>query len=348
MDIIHSSSLFTPCHHHHHLHHYHRNLVKMSVKVYIHFEVSGFPEKTSKIAIPKSWTTKTVQDVMGLFTKAYNEKHPGTLIDVEAMHLEAEGGTKIYSNDIVETVLSDHSDYHMKPGAYVRSAVGAMSSSEGDGIAADGQPKLRCKNYGCNKYYVESENDDNACHHHTAPPIFHDTMKCWSCCRDRKAYDFETFQLIGGCSTGRHSEISPTIALAKSPNAPNEIAGGSSSDHLGLPQPPALKSIDAYNAANPDAASAASSAVKTLARKSTRLEDGTARCQRKGCQQTFMIESNNATACTYHKGQAIFHDAIKFWSCCPGKKCYDFDEFLAVPGCTVGYHDDGVIDLLES
>lgn len=44
-------------------------------------------------------------------------------------------------------------------------------------------------------------------------------------------------------------------------------------------------------------------------------------------------------------GNAVFHDAVKFWSCCADKKCYDFESFLAVPGCATGFHDDGVIDL---
>lgn len=28
----------------------------------------------------------------------------------------------------------------------------------------------------------------------------------------------------------------------------------------------------------------------------------------------------------------------KYWSCCPGKKCYDWDDFLKVPPCAVGPH----------
>jgi hypothetical protein len=121
-------------------------------------------------------------------------------------------------------------------------------------------------------------------------------------------------------------------------------------DPASLPTPPpsapALKSIADYNAANPQAATAAASAAKTItSRKSTRLGDGTARCQRKGCQKVFDLSSNSPTACTFHKGHAIFHDANKFWSCCPDKKCYEFDAFLAVPGCTLGYHDDGEIEL---
>ena len=115
-------------------------------------------------------------------------------------------------------------------------------------------------------------------------------------------------------------------------------------------QPPALKSISDYNATNPDASSAASSASKIIGsaatRKSSRQDDGIhAKCQRKGCQQVFKINENTPTSCCYHIGQPIFHDAVKFWSCCSQVKCYDFDEFMAVKGCTVGLHDDGVIDI---
>ena len=75
------------------------------------------------------------------------------------------------------------------------------------------------------------------------PPIFHDTMKCWSCCKDvKKAYDFESFQLILGCSRGRHSAIAKTVAIAESPNAvqPNLATAGAAA-------PPPLKSIESYN-----------------------------------------------------------------------------------------------------
>ena len=273
-----------------------------------------------------------MHDVIGLFTKAYNEKNADTLINIDEVHLEDENNDKLFSNDIVESVLSDHSDYQLKPGAHIRVSVSRMAEEDGS--------SLRCRNYGCNQYYNETDNDDQSCHHHTGPPIFHDTMKCWSCCRDRKAYDFEAFQLIKGCSNGRHSIIPPAVALGKSTSA----ADGSEPVPVAAP----LKSIAAYNAANPEAASAAASAVKTLARKSTRGTDGTARCQRKGCQKQFIFENNEEGACTYHKGQPVFHDAIKFWSCCPNKKCFDFDEFLAVPGCGTGFHDDGVIELVDS
>lgn len=43
----------------------------------------------------------------------------------------------------------------------------------------------------------------------------------------------------------------------------------------------------------------------------------------------------------YHTGEAVFHDGEKYWSCCPHVKVLEFDEFMKIPGCAVGKHDDG-------
>jgi len=297
------------------------------------------PEKTSKLAVPGKWAQRPVSDVIGLFVSAYNgkaaEEHK---LNVEELHLEDSEGEKIYSNAPVSTSLGDHSDYFLKRGRYIKEVVEAA-------VAGAGQ--LRCKNYGCQKFFIEEENEEGSCSHHVGPPIFHDTMKCWSCCRDRKAFDFEAFQLLPTCSTGRHSTVDPKIALGASPSATVFSSAGGGGGEEAAPVP--LKSIAEYNLSNPTAVTAASSATQTVARKSTRAEDGvTARCQRKGCQKTFVIAENAPTACTYHKGNPVFHDAVKFWSCCSDKKCFEFDEFLAVPGCASGCHDDGIVELSDA
>jgi hypothetical protein len=200
---------------------------------------------------------------------------------------------------------------------------------------------LRCKNYGCGAKYLNDENHEGVCTHHVLPPVFHDTIKFWGCCKDRKAYDWDEFQAIPGCCAGKHSTVDPKIALGSFRTTEEKVET----------PPTVLKSISDYNKANPDAVSAASSAVKVLApaaRKSTRNEsDGTAKCRNKGCQATFLVAENNASACVFHAGQAVFHDTLKFWSCCPGKKCYEFEDFMRVPGCVRGCHDDGVVDLPE-
>lgn len=318
----------------------------MSVKVYLTFDEgssSSMPKKVSKIGIPATWQkTKEASDILKLFCTSYNKENPDNQLDAETCHLEDSDDKKIPSNERIEVFLQDRADFKIKPGAFVREVVATVFDS-----------RPRCKNYGCNKHFSEEDNSDTACQHHNGPPIFHDTMKCWSCCRDRKAYDFESFQEIKGCNVGRHSLVPPSVHIAPSPNArPNDDTGASGGGASGgaanvAPPQPVLKSISDYNSQNADAVTATSSALKQLStRVSTRKPDGTARCLRGGCQiKNFNVVENSTTACTYHAGSAIFHDGGKYWSCCPGTKRFEFEEFLKIPGCCTGFHDDGEIEL---
>merc|ERR1711971_273084 len=65
------------------------------------------------------------------------------------------------------------------------------------------------------------------------------------------------------------------------------------------------------------------------------LPPGQARCKHYGCQIVYTIADNHARACCYHKKAPLFHEGSKQWPCCNVKK-WDFDDFLAVPGCEVG------------
>lgn len=73
----------------------------LMAKVYIIIDLEGFPEKKSKIQVPKSWMSKTVKDVVGLFTKAYNDKNPDTQIDLDNVHVQTEEKAKVYMDEIV-------------------------------------------------------------------------------------------------------------------------------------------------------------------------------------------------------------------------------------------------------
>ncbi len=75
---------------------------------------------------------------------------------------------------------------------------------------------LRCKNYGCQQLFSEEDNVEGSCKSHCAPPIFHDTRKGWSCCKDKMVYDWDEFQAIPPCTSTRHSTIDPKLAFAKS------------------------------------------------------------------------------------------------------------------------------------
>lgn len=66
--------------------------------------------------------------------------------------------------------------------------------------------------------------------------------------------------------------------------------------------------------------------------------DGKARCVNYGCQKEYVVAENAPDACVHHTGPPVFHDAGKFWSCCPKLVKYDFDSFLQVPGCATASH----------
>jgi CHORD len=60
----------------------------------------------------------------------------------------------------------------------------------------------------------------------------------------------------------------------------------------------------------------------------------TASCTRFGCQQRFPKGGPYPiTPCKYHKSPPVFHETAKFWSCCPTKKAYDWEDFQNIPGC---------------
>jgi len=60
-------------------------------------------------------------------------------------------------------------------------------------------------------------------------------------------------------------------------------------------------------------------------------------CGRHGCNKTFTEAENTDTACKFHSGSALFHEGSKGWTCC-SKRVLEFDEMLAIPGCTIGRH----------
>lgn len=43
------------------------------------------------------------------------------------------------------------------------------------------------------------------------------------------------------------------------------------------------------------------------------------------------------TTCTHHPGTPVFHEGLKFWSCC-NKRTTDFNAFLSQVGCSLGKH----------
>lgn len=66
-------------------------------------------------------------------------------------------------------------------------------------------------------------------------------------------------------------------------------------------------------------------------------KDGKLRCINQGCRKDYLEQDNNENACNYHKGAPVFHDLKKYWSCC-GKETMDWDDFMKLPTCCMGWH----------
>lgn len=101
-------------------------------------------------------------------------------------------------------------------------------------MAADGgvvprpPEHVRCKNYGCNKFFDPTKPECTTCVRHKSPPVFHETAKYWACCQDKKAYDWEEFMKIPGCDRGHCSTVKPDKSFLggtdlRAENAPRRI-----------------------------------------------------------------------------------------------------------------------------
>ncbi|KAJ9668527.1 hypothetical protein H2201_001168 [Coniosporium apollinis] len=58
------------------------------------------------------------------------------------------------------------------------------------------------------------------------------------------------------------------------------------------------------------------------------------KCVHKGCGKTYTDDNED---CNYHPGPPEFHEGQKGWKCCK-PRVLTFEEFLAIPPCTIGKH----------
>jgi len=53
------------------------------------------------------------------------------------------------------------------------------------------------------KLYLEEENIDKCCNHHSGEPVFHDLKKYWTCCK-KETWDWDDFMALPTCAVGKH------------------------------------------------------------------------------------------------------------------------------------------------
>ena len=164
-------------------------------------------EHKIKVKLPKKWLSGPTDKLKETLVDNYNTKHPEDSVDGAQFHLELEDGTVLCSDDIVEKRIPDRATIKLVTGpssTVAESAAEAKRAAEASKpVENPNDPLLHCKHFGCQKKYRESENHDTFCSYHKSPPVFHETAKYWSCCPDKKAYDWDTFMAIPGCAVGR-------------------------------------------------------------------------------------------------------------------------------------------------
>lgn len=279
------------------------------MKVYLNYAGKGeAPEYKLKTSLPKSWLDGPIEKVIAFYCKNYNTKFPDHALDAATMQLANK-------NDVVfrpDAKVSDHiSEYN---DVFIQHKPEVTSTKE-----ERPEGSVQCKNMGCNQWYLEENNTDDVCHHHSGAPVFHDLAKFWSCCEGKKALDWEEFQAIPTCQVGRHC-AEAKVELFKPSEAPVAMYAPMTEAEI--------KEAEAPEAPKP-----------VVEDKPGPIVDGVARCRNRGCTvDKFVVAENHAEACNYHKSAPVFHDTAKYWACCPAKKCFDWEDFMKVPTCTVGPH----------
>lgn len=60
-------------------------------------------------------------------------------------------------------------------------------------------------------------------------------------------------------------------------------------------------------------------------------------CKNSGCSASFAGEHSNQEVCNFHPGIPVFHEGMKYWSCCQ-RKTSEFENFMSQAGCSRGNH----------
>ncbi|XP_054071214.1 integrin beta-1-binding protein 2 isoform X2 [Rissa tridactyla] len=211
-----------------------------------------------------------------------------------------------------------------------------------------------CYNKGCGQRFDPEHNAEDSCLYHPGVPIFHDALKGWSCCKKRTT-DFSEFLSIKGCTKGFHSKEKPPEPFRQEetsdkPKAkPVEeliIQGPKSAEKMQRERPssdeprqllPIKVSRSLEQALEKLNLSSKDEAPESGCAGSDEPTDGSGAAHGEAAVQIYQGAESNTEVCTFHPGVPVFHEGMKYWSCC-GVKTTDFSAFLEQMGCSRGRH----------
>ncbi|CAL8070729.1 unnamed protein product [Calicophoron daubneyi] len=217
---------------------------------------------------------------------------------------------------------------------------------------------LQCYNLGCGQKYDPNSNASDACTYHPGQPIFHDAKKKWSCCK-KFSTDFTEFLNIKGCTKGPHSNIRPVEPEKPKPADISEVGGPCKipSCPVEAPRAPVTNPPPRPNESEPmtrlkvevtpslrkllekmpPEKKGGQTAEPTKDGDTSEIPIGT-QCKNSGCKTTYTGTDKDSELCFYHPGVPIFHEGMKFWTCC-NRKTSEFEAFMEQVGCTTGRHN---------
>lgn len=183
---------------------------------------------TLRLTLPQKYVNGPTRQVVSLFVDHYNKKHPADKLTAEEFHIKIVGGNHLEGSAKVCDTMANGDECFLLPegsrganppkpdasettaGYPVATAPASAPSAPSAApredpkakpekkLVKDERGRVRCKNFGCQQMF-DPDGPEQACTHHKAAPIFHETAKWWSCCPDRKAYDWDEFMRIPGC-----------------------------------------------------------------------------------------------------------------------------------------------------
>lgn len=214
-----------------------------------------------------------------------------------------------------------------------------------------------CYNKGCGQRFDPENNPDDSCTYHPGVPVFHDALKGWSCCK-RRTTDFSDFLSIAGCTKGPHNKekpiepVKPDVKVSGEKKELEDLKPKFNEYIIQAPKP--VEFIQRPSADEPlvdlqrKVAPSLNQALEKLrlAEEANHIEEkeeegsevkvGTT-CKNGGCMKTYNGPKTDEETCLYHPGVPIFHEGMKYWSCCK-RKTSDFNTFLSQEGCNKGSH----------
>lgn len=203
----------------------------------------------------------------------------------------------------------------------------------------------------------------DSCQYHPGEPYFHDVYKGWTCCK-KKSVDFTDFLNFKGCTSGKHSdeviittEINiidphslPILSFQKPPEPERKKDTLEDVVDVRAPITPSSLTRPPFDSAlikvepvvNANFRKTIDELVLPKAEAETKQEDADAiavgtNCKNNGCTISYVSKESNYTECVHHPGVPVFHEGLKYWSCCQ-RKTSDFSVFVAQKGCDVGMH----------